>query len=75
MDQDRTLLLIAGYLYILALPYKRLGRGTYISENAIQPAQVRKVEREEGGHAVGTDIGVGITGEYVLGLGGGVRCR
>ncbi|GAA98914.1 uncharacterized protein L969DRAFT_88961 [Mixia osmundae IAM 14324] len=32
--------LLAGYAWLLALPYKALHRGHYISENAIQPAQV-----------------------------------
>ncbi|GAA5936961.1 hypothetical protein JCM1841_003932 [Sporobolomyces salmonicolor] len=36
----RSLLVLAGVLYTLALPYKGLGRGHYISENALQPAQV-----------------------------------
>ncbi|GAA5895626.1 hypothetical protein JCM5296_003765 [Sporobolomyces johnsonii] len=36
----RSLLILVGVLYTLALPYKGLGRGHYISENALQPAQV-----------------------------------
>lgn len=36
----RTLLFVAGILYALALPLPQLGRGHYISENALQPAQV-----------------------------------
>ncbi|EIN07262.1 Gaa1-domain-containing protein [Punctularia strigosozonata HHB-11173 SS5] len=34
------LLLIAGYSWLLILPSPRLGRGTYIDENALQPGQV-----------------------------------
>ena len=37
----RTLLLLAGLVYTLALPYKELGRKHYISENALQPGHVR----------------------------------
>ncbi|KAL0577944.1 Glycosyl phosphatidyl inositol protein transamidase complex subunit [Marasmius crinis-equi] len=33
-------LFIAGYLWLLAIPSPRLGRGTYIDENALQPGQV-----------------------------------
>ncbi|GAA5911383.1 GPI-anchor transamidase subunit GAA1 [Sporobolomyces salmoneus] len=36
----RTLLFVAGVLYTLALPLPELGRRHYISENALQPAQV-----------------------------------
>ncbi|BGO95445.1 hypothetical protein NBRC10512_001413 [Rhodotorula toruloides] len=36
----RTLLVVVGLLYMLALPYKGLGRRHYISENAMQPGQV-----------------------------------
>ncbi|GAA5930593.1 GPI-anchor transamidase subunit GAA1 [Sporobolomyces koalae] len=36
----RTLLFLAGVLYTLALPLPELGRRHYISENALQPAQV-----------------------------------
>lgn len=39
----RTLLLVAGLAYTLALPYKGLGRKHYISENALQPGHVRRV--------------------------------
>ncbi|KAJ7063467.1 Gaa1-like protein [Mycena amicta] len=31
---------LAGYFWMLALPSQRLGRGTYIDENALQPGQV-----------------------------------
>nr|GAT60039.1 predicted protein [Mycena chlorophos] len=33
-------LFAVGYLWMLALPSQRLGRGTYIDENALQPGQV-----------------------------------
>ncbi|GAA5905667.1 hypothetical protein JCM8208_005799 [Rhodotorula glutinis] len=36
----RTLLLVAGLVYTLALPCKELGRKHYISENALQPGHV-----------------------------------
>ncbi|BGP20023.1 Glycosyl phosphatidyl inositol protein transamidase complex subunit [Rhodosporidiobolus nylandii] len=36
----RTLLVLVGVLYTLALPYKGLGRTHYISENALQPGHV-----------------------------------
>ncbi|GAA5820224.1 hypothetical protein JCM3770_006066 [Rhodotorula araucariae] len=36
----RTLLIVAGLLYTLALPCKDLGRKHYISENALQPGHV-----------------------------------
>ncbi|GAA5827560.1 hypothetical protein JCM11251_001733 [Rhodosporidiobolus azoricus] len=36
----RSLLVVAGLLYTLALPYKGLGRKHYISENALQPGNV-----------------------------------
>ncbi|KAG0666333.1 Glycosyl phosphatidyl inositol protein transamidase complex subunit [Rhodotorula mucilaginosa] len=36
----RTLLVLAGLLYTLALPHKSLGRGHYVDENALQPGQV-----------------------------------
>ncbi|KAL0946673.1 hypothetical protein HGRIS_012862 [Hohenbuehelia grisea] len=36
----RTLLFIGGYVWMLAIPSPELGRGTYIDENALQPAQV-----------------------------------
>ncbi|BGP43392.1 Glycosyl phosphatidyl inositol protein transamidase complex subunit [Rhodotorula kratochvilovae] len=36
----RTLLILAGLVYTLALPYKDLGRKHYISENALQPGHV-----------------------------------
>lgn len=38
----RTLLVIAGLLYTLALPHQLLGRGHYIDENALQPGQVSR---------------------------------
>ncbi|EKM82543.1 hypothetical protein AGABI1DRAFT_52781 [Agaricus bisporus var. burnettii JB137-S8] len=34
------ILLAVGYLWLLILPSSRLGRGTYMDENALQPAQV-----------------------------------
>jgi glycosylphosphatidylinositol transamidase len=34
-------LLLAGFIYIFAIPLPQLGKGTYVSENALQPAQVR----------------------------------
>jgi hypothetical protein len=34
-------LLAAGLLYIFAIPFPHLSKGTYVSENALQPAQVR----------------------------------
>ena len=34
-------LLVIGYLWLLVLPSQYLGRGVYIDENALQPAQVR----------------------------------
>ncbi|KAJ7087836.1 Gaa1-like protein [Mycena epipterygia] len=33
-------LLLVGYLWMAAIPSPRLGRGTYIDENALQPGQV-----------------------------------
>ncbi|BGP58138.1 Glycosyl phosphatidyl inositol protein transamidase complex subunit [Rhodotorula sphaerocarpa] len=36
----RTLLVVAGLLYTLALPHQLLGRKHYIDENALQPGQV-----------------------------------
>lgn len=33
------MLFCAGYVWMLSLPSPRLGRGTYIDENALQPAQ------------------------------------
>ncbi|KAF8637410.1 hypothetical protein AX17_002905 [Amanita inopinata Kibby_2008] len=36
----RLLLLLAGYMWMFAIPSPRLGRGIYIDENALQPAQV-----------------------------------
>ncbi|GAA5979372.1 hypothetical protein JCM11641_005016 [Rhodosporidiobolus odoratus] len=36
----RSLLILAGLLYTLALPYHGLGRKHYISENALQPGHV-----------------------------------
>ncbi|KAK4053579.1 Glycosyl phosphatidyl inositol protein transamidase complex subunit [Microbotryomycetes sp. JL221] len=36
----RTLLVLSGLVYLVALPAKPLGRRHYISENALQPAQV-----------------------------------
>ncbi|KAJ7581146.1 Gaa1-like protein [Mycena floridula] len=33
-------LFVVGYLWMLALPYPDLGRGTFIDENALQPGQV-----------------------------------
>ncbi|GAA5880792.1 hypothetical protein JCM3774_005751 [Rhodotorula dairenensis] len=36
----RTLLVVCGILYALALPHKSLGRGHYVDENALQPGQV-----------------------------------
>lgn len=37
----RSALLLGGFLYLLALPTQQLGRGHYVSENALQPSQVR----------------------------------
>ena len=46
----RSLLLVVGLIYTLALPHEDLGRRHYISENALQPAQVslcsRGIKRE-----------------------------
>ncbi|KAF5373639.1 hypothetical protein D9758_000664 [Tetrapyrgos nigripes] len=36
----RLVLLLAGYIWMLALPSSQLGRGIYIDENALQPGQV-----------------------------------
>ncbi|GAA5989951.1 hypothetical protein JCM10908_002393 [Rhodotorula pacifica] len=36
----RTLLVVGGLLYTLALPHRSLGRGHYVDENALQPGQV-----------------------------------
>ncbi|KAF8623453.1 hypothetical protein AX15_006239 [Amanita polypyramis BW_CC] len=36
----RFILLCVGYIWMIAIPSPRLGRGTYIDENALQPAQV-----------------------------------
>lgn len=36
----RTLLLLAGLVYTFLLPWQGLGRGHYVSENALQPGQV-----------------------------------
>ncbi|TDL21581.1 Gaa1-domain-containing protein [Rickenella mellea] len=36
----RVLLFLVGYVWMLALPSPRLGRTTYIDENALQPSQV-----------------------------------
>ncbi|KAJ7724460.1 Gaa1-like protein [Mycena maculata] len=33
-------LFVAGYLWMVAIPSPRMGRGTYIDENALQPGQV-----------------------------------
>ena len=34
------LLIIGGYLYLLAIPLSFLSKRTYVSENAMMPAQV-----------------------------------
>ncbi|KAI0336516.1 Gaa1-domain-containing protein [Cubamyces sp. BRFM 1775] len=36
----RLLLFTVGYLWLLVIPSSRLGQGTYIDENALQPGQV-----------------------------------
>jgi hypothetical protein len=36
----RFTLFLVGYLWMLAIPSPRLGRGTYIDENALGPGQV-----------------------------------
>ncbi|THU87227.1 Gaa1-domain-containing protein [Dendrothele bispora CBS 962.96] len=36
----RLILLLVGYIWMVALPYPQLGRGIYIDENALQPGQV-----------------------------------
>jgi hypothetical protein len=36
----RSGLLVVGYLWLFALPLSRLGKDTYIDENALQPSQV-----------------------------------
>ncbi|THH17535.1 hypothetical protein EW146_g3293 [Bondarzewia mesenterica] len=36
----RLLLFVVGYTWMLVLPFPQLGQGTYIDENALQPAQV-----------------------------------
>ncbi|KAI0636993.1 Gaa1-domain-containing protein [Trametes polyzona] len=36
----RVLLFTVGYLWLLVIPSPRLGQGTYIDENALQPGQV-----------------------------------
>ena len=36
----RYALLAVGYIWLLVLPWPRLGRNTYIDEHALQPAQV-----------------------------------
>ncbi|KAI0362074.1 Gaa1-domain-containing protein [Trametes cingulata] len=36
----RALLFTVGYLWLLVIPSSRLGQGTYIDENALQPGQV-----------------------------------
>ena len=36
----RLLLLVSGYIWLLVLPLPRLGKWTYIDENALQPGQV-----------------------------------
>lgn len=37
----RSLLVVAGTAYLLALPSPLFERGHYVSENALQPSQVR----------------------------------
>jgi glycosylphosphatidylinositol transamidase len=36
----RIVLILAGFVYLLALPWQGLGRNHYVSENALQPGQV-----------------------------------
>ncbi|WWC89001.1 uncharacterized protein L201_003918 [Kwoniella dendrophila CBS 6074] len=36
----RAILALAGFLWLLALPYEGLWKGTYVDEHALQPAQV-----------------------------------
>ncbi|KAH9483699.1 Glycosylphosphatidylinositol anchor attachment 1 protein [Psilocybe cubensis] len=36
----KIVLFIAGYLWMVLIPFPHLGRGTYIDENALQPGQV-----------------------------------
>ncbi|KAK2466794.1 hypothetical protein APHAL10511_001052 [Amanita phalloides] len=36
----RIVIFCVGYIWMISLPSPRLGRGTYIDENALQPAQV-----------------------------------
>lgn len=36
----KAALFIAGYAWMVLIPHPRLGRGTYIDENALQPGQV-----------------------------------
>lgn len=61
----RTALILAGFAYLLALPFPGegrgkqggfLGRGHYVSENALQPGQVSPEPRLVGGGAGGGGI-------------------
>jgi glycosylphosphatidylinositol transamidase len=40
MTIHRWALFAIGYVWMILLPLKRLSRGTYIDENALQPGQV-----------------------------------
>lgn len=63
----RTFLILAGFLYLLALPWEGLGRKHYVSENALQPGQVRFLLEGGGSELMRA-------GEHVLELGGRTYC-
>lgn len=66
------LLLVAGFAYLVMIPTQRLGRGHYISENALQPGHVRSSCCHSGAY---THSMLAWTGQHVLDLGRCARRR
>lgn len=67
----RLSLLGAGFIYFLLLSSKRLGREHHVSENALQPAQVRTEQAYKRNQII---YGISL-GQYVLELGRCTRSR
>lgn len=63
---SRLVLFVVGYLWMIIIPSPRLGRGTYIDENALQPGQVYPIFIARSSEEV-EDYPIG---QYILELGG-----
>jgi hypothetical protein len=45
VSECRTIMMVVGVVWVLALPFEQLGEGTKIDEHALQPGQVSAPRR------------------------------